>query len=60
MGTDTLDLQDADDIIMIIIKEGEIQVKSSVDSKVEFDHIMEIVSQMAEDYYPEDNVDNLH
>lgn len=60
MGTNTLNLQDADDVIVISIKDGEIKVQSSVDTGVEFFNILEIVAAMADDYYPEQSVDNLH
>lgn len=60
MGTNTLNLQDSDDVIVISIKDGEIKVQSSVDSGAEFFHILEIVAAMADDYYPEQSVDNLH
>lgn len=60
MGTDTLNLQDADDVIIISITEGLIQVKSSINTKAEFFDILEMVASMADDYYPEENVDNLH
>jgi antitoxin component of MazEF toxin-antitoxin module len=60
MGTDTLNLQDADDVVIISVRSGEIQVQSSVDSREEFFTILNIVAEMAEEYYPEENVDNLH
>ncbi len=60
MGTNTLNLQDADDVIVISIKDGEIKVQSSVDTGAEFFNILEIVAAMADDYYPEQSVDNLH
>jgi hypothetical protein len=64
MGTDTLKLQEsmteADDVIVIMINAGQLQVHSSVDSKGEFFEILDVVAEMADDYYPDESVDNLH
>ena len=64
MGTDTLNLQEtmaeADDVIVILINAGQLQVHSSVDSKGEFFEILDVVAEMADDYYPDESVDNLH
>jgi hypothetical protein len=64
MGTDTLNLQEtmaeADDVIVIMINAGQLQVHSSVDSKGEFFEILDVVAEMADDYYPDESVDNLH
>jgi hypothetical protein len=64
MGTDTLKLQEsmteADDVIVVLINGGEIQVHSSVDSKGEFFEILDIVAEMGDEYYPDESVDNLH
>jgi hypothetical protein len=64
MGTDTLNLQEsmaeADDVIVIMINAGHLQVHSSVDSKGEFFEILDVVAEMADDYYPDESVDNLH
>jgi hypothetical protein len=64
MGTDTLNLKEmisvADDVIVVLINGGEIQVHSSVDSKGEFFEILDIVAEMGDEYYPDESVDNLH
>jgi hypothetical protein len=64
MGTDTLNLQEtmaeADDVIVIMINAGQLQVHSSVDTKGEFFEILDVVAEMADDYYPDESVDNLH
>ncbi len=64
MGTDTLAVQElmkeADEMIVIMINAGEVQVHSSVNTKGEFFEILDVVAEMADDYYPEESVDNLH
>ncbi len=61
MGTNTLNLQDADDVIVITIeKTGEVKVQTSVDSKADFFEILNIAADMADEYYPQEGVDNLH
>jgi hypothetical protein len=64
MGTDTLNLQEtmaeADDVIVIMINAGQLQVHSSIDTKGEFFEILDVVAEMADDYYPDESVDNLH
>lgn len=64
MGTDTLNLKEmiseSDDVIVVLINGGEIQVHSSVNTKGEFFEILDIVAEMGDDYYPDESVDNLH
>jgi hypothetical protein len=43
-----------------MINAGQLQVHSSVDSKGEFFEILDVVAEMADDYYPDESVDNLH
>lgn len=64
MGTDALSLKEmiseSDDVIVIMINGGEIQVHSSVNTKGEFFEILDIVAEMGDEYYPDESVDNLH
>jgi len=64
MGTDTLNLKEmiseSDDVIVVLINGGEIQVHSSVNTKGEFFEILDIVAEMGDEYYPDESVDNLH
>lgn len=64
MGTDTLNLKEmiseSDDVIVVLINKGEIQVHSSVNTKGEFFEILDIVAEMGDEYYPDESVDNLH
>ncbi len=64
MGTNTLNVREmvesADDCIVIMVNAGQIEVHSSIDTKGEFFEILEVVAEMADDYYPEESVDNLH
>lgn len=64
MGTDALNLKEmiseSDDVIVIMINGGEIQVHSSVNTKGEFFEILDIVAEMGDEYYPDESVDNLH
>lgn len=53
-------MAEADDAVVIMVKDGQIQVHSSVDAKEDFFEILNIVAEMADDYYPEGSVDNLH
>ncbi len=64
MGTNTLNVREmvesADDCIVIMVNAGHLEVHSSIDTKAEFFEILEVVAEMADDYYPEESVDNLH
>lgn len=64
MGTDALNLKEmiseSDDVIVIMINGGEIQVHSSVNTKGEFFEILDVVAEMGDEYYPDESVDNLH
>jgi hypothetical protein len=64
MGTDALNLKEmiseSDDVIVVLINGGEIQVHSSVNTKGEFFEILDIVAEMGDEYYPDESVDNLH
>lgn len=64
MGTDTLTLKElldsSDEAVVIVINQGEIQVHSSVPSREDFFEVLNIVAEMADEYYPEEKVDNLH
>lgn len=64
MGTDTLNLKEmiskSEDVIVVLINGGEIQVHSSVSTKGEFFEILDIVAEMGDEYYPDESVDNLH
>ena len=53
-------VESADDCIVIMINAGQIEVHSSIDTKGEFFEILDVVAEMADDYYPEASVDNLH
>lgn len=64
MGTDTLTVREmvesSDDCIVIMLNAGHVEVHSSIDTKAEFFEILNVVAEMADDYYPEESVDNLH
>lgn len=64
MGTDALKLKEliteSDDVIVIMVNQGEIQVHSSVPTKSDFFEILDIVAEMGDEYYPDESVDNLH
>lgn len=62
MGTDTLKemIAGSDDVIVIMVNGGEIQVHSSISTKGEFFEILDVVAEMGDEYYPDESVDNLH
>lgn len=53
-------MAESDDVIVILINGGEIQVHSSVSTKGEFFEILDVVAEMGDEYYPDESVDNLH